>query len=747
MKSRLDAASRSIAAVTLVSILATTSPSALFAQGAAQGPNVDWRTYEGGNSALSWSGLTQINLQSVKSLGVAWTFPIDAGSSQSSPLVIDETMYLIGANNALVALNAETGQVLWTRPAALTGRSRGLTYWESADRKDRRIITFNNQMMEATDAMTGRLVPSFGASGKVDLRTGFNGRTVEQVPRIQPSSPGRVVGDTIIIGSATGEEYASPPGDIRAFNARTGKPLWSFHTIPQPGEFGYGEWKPDMWKTASSANNWGGMAVDEKRGIVYVPLGSASYDFWGVDRPGSNLFANSLVALDVKTGKRLWHYQTVHHDLWDYDLTTTPVLMAIDHGGKKVDVVVQAGKQGFLFVFDRVTGKPMWPIEERPVPKSNVPGEIASPTQPFPTVVPPFARQAFTADDIDPRLPHEEYVVLQARVKAARNDGLYTPPEIDRETVQMPGNHGGANWGLQGGEPDSSRYYVASFDYPALLKLEMTAGQPRTAGLSPLAAGEALYNANCKVCHGADRQGGGGIPELKEVDKRFKPPEIKAIVTDGRATMPPFAGTLKSDDIDNVVSYLTGLAPVRAQIGPGQGAAAISPEAALAASRDGAASATEYQELKYHSPYGFLVAESGNPAIKPPWSTLTAYDLSVPKILWQRPVGSIPWYGDQPVGTAASKGGILITAGGLIFSSSNSDRRIHAWNKETGDLVWEGDLPAGGQGRPITYMIKGRQYLAVPAAGSGPASPNGLASRWYGAAPARNAFVVYALKQ
>ncbi len=754
MKFHLKAASRSVVALTIVSLLATSSPSALLAQSGPTGTqasgNVDWRTYEGGNHAQSWSDLNQINLNNIKDLEVVWQYPLDTGASQSSPLVVDNTMYLIGADAALVALNAETGQVLWTRPKALTGRSRGIAYWESKDRKDRRHITFNNQMMDATDAFTGKLVSSFGVNGQVDLRAGFTGRTIEQVPRIQPSSPGRIVGDLYIIGATTGEAYGSPPGDIRAFNIRTGKKVWEFHTIPHPGEYGYDEWPKDLWKTASSANNWGGMAVDEKRGIAYVPLGSASYDFWGVDRPGSNLYANSLVALDVKTGKRKWHFQTIHHDLWDYDLTTTPVLMTIDHGGKKVDVVVQAAKTGFLFIFDRVTGKPMWPIEERPVPKSNVPGEIASPTQPFPTVVPVFARQSITADDIDPRLPHEEYVALQARVRAARNDGLFTPPEIDRETVQMPGNHGGANWGMQGGEPNSSRYYVASFDQAALLKLELTAGQPRTTGLSPIAAGEALYKANCQVCHGANREGTGGIPELKDVGKRFKPAEIKTVVTDGRATMPAFTGTLRNEDIDNVVAYLTGLAPVRPPTqGPGQQNTALSPEAALAASRDepAAGGETQYQELKYHSPYGFFNASLGNPATKPPWSTLTAYDLSVPKILWQKPIGTVPWYGNQPTGTAQSKGGILITAGGLIFSSSNSDRKIHAWNKDTGDLVWQGNLPSAGQGRPITYMINGRQYLAVPAAGGNPPQPNSPAARWYATAPAKNSFVVYALKK
>ena len=745
MQVRLKPGSKSIAAVAAALAVAAT-PSALLAGGAPA--TADWRTYEGGNAALSWSPLDQINRKTIRQLEVAWQYDMPGSYSLSSPLVIDGIMYLVGADESIVALDAETGKQRWVYPKAISGRARGLTYWQSKDGKDRRIFHFVDQTMMAIDARTGQTIRSFGADGKVDLRLGF-GRPVEQVARIQPGTPGRIFGNLIIIGSITGEEYGSPPGDIRAFNVITGKLAWTFHTIPHPGEFGYKEWKPDLYKTASSANNWGGMALDDKRGIVYVPLGSASYDFYGVDRPGSNLFANSLVALDARTGKRLWHFQTVHHDLWDYDLTTTPVLMTLKHNGKPVDVVVQAAKTGFLFVFDRVTGKPLWPIQERPTPKSTVPDEVTSPTQPFPTVVPPFARQRFTADDIDPRLPPAEYAEVRARVLAARNEGLFTPPGIDRETVQMPGNHGGANWGLAGAEPNSGRYYVASFDLPSILKLELTAGQPQTVGMSPLAAGEALYKVNCQICHGAERQGGAGIPELKGVGQRYSPPQIKTIVAEGRATMPAFGGIIKGDDLDKVVAFLTGLAPPGRRGGPPAGApspeAALSPEAAGAPEAGAAAAApSEYVPLRYHSPYGFLMTSLGTPGNKPPWSSLTAYDLTVPKILWTRPIGSIPSYGPEPVGTAQSKGGILITAGGLIFSESNSDRKIHAWDKDTGELIWEGALPSAGQGRPITYMIKGRQYLAAPAAAGQPARPGQPDG---GLPPGHNAFVVYALKK
>ena len=710
----------------------------------AQSVGANWPTYEGDNSALHYSSLSQINRQNITQLQVAWTYELKT-TSLTNPLVVDGVMYIIGDGPALVALDAASGKVLWSRPGIQPGKVRGLAYWQSKDGSDRRILYTNNQALSEVDARTGKDITTIGVGGKVDLREGL-GRTLDQVPRITSSTPGRVFENLYIIGSVTGEAYGSPPGDIRAYDILTGKLAWTFHTIPRPGEKGYEQWPKDLWKTAGGVNNWGGMAVDDKRAIAYVPLGSATYDFWGVDRPGSNLYANSLVALDARTGKLLWHFQTVHHDLWDYDLTTSPVLLTVKHNGKNVDVVAQPGKTGFLYVFDRVTGKPLWPIVERPVPKSNVPGEKAWPTQPFPTVVPPFARQKITADDIDPRLEKSEYDALRARVAAARNEGIFTPAEIDRETVQMPGNHGGANWGLSGAEPgNTGRVYVASYDLPAILKLEMTAGQPRTVGMSPLAAGEALYKANCQLCHGADRQGAAGIPELKAVGARLKPTEVKQVITEGRATMPAFGAMISASNIDNVVAYLTGIAPVQQQFG--RPAANANPEdadgqqAPPPAARPGAP--VTYEPLRYHSPYGFFYSSKGTPAIKPPWSTLTAYDLTVPKILWQVPIGGYPARGADPTGIAQSKGGIMITAGGLIFSSSNEDWKVHAWDKDTGKLLWEGKLPSEGQGIPSTYSVNGRQYIAVPAAAWTPQQPN--APKLSDLGSGKNSIVVYAL--
>src|SRR3954464_5612210 len=362
-----------------------------------------WSDYLGAPDSAQYSALKQIDKSNVSQMEQAWFYPAGNNGFRFgfNPLVVDKMMYVLGKDNAVVALDATTGREIWVhdnnKPRSVT--HRGINYWESKDRSDRRLFYSTNNILHALDATTGKLIPSFGDHGDVDLREGL-GREPKTIRAIQPSTPGRVFENLLILGSATGEEYGSPPGDLRAFDVLTGKLVWTFHTIPHPGEFGYDTWPKEAWKTIGGTNTWGEITVDEKRGIAYFPIGSPTYDFYGADRKGANLFSDCLLALDARTGKCLWHYQTVHHDLWDYDLTAAPKLLTLQHDGKRVDIVAEAGKNGFLYVFDRVTGKPLWPIEERPVPKSEVPGEWTSPTQPFPTVVPPFARQDMTVKDM-----------------------------------------------------------------------------------------------------------------------------------------------------------------------------------------------------------------------------------------------------------------------------------------------------------------------------------------------------------
>jgi quinoprotein glucose dehydrogenase len=459
-----------------------------------------WSDYGGGADSAQYSALDQVNRGNVSKLEVAWVYPTGDGRKYSfNPIVIDGVMFVLGKNNSIVALNAATGKEVWTyapEPAPTIITTRGINYWESPDRSDRRLLFAANHALRAIDARTGKPIASFGKDGSVDLKEGL-GRDPKALTLVQSTTPGRVFENLLIAGSATNQGYGSAPGDLRAFDVRTGKLVWTFHTIPHPGEFGYDTWPKDAWKTVGGANVWGEFSLDEKRGIVYAPTASPKYNFYGADRRGANLFGDCLLALDARTGKRLWHFQMVHHDIWDYDDATAPKLLTVMHDGKKIDAVVQLSKQGFVWVFNRVSGEPLWPIEERPVPRTDMSGEETWPTQPFPLKPPPFARQKFTADDLNPYITNpEERARYRDQILSARNEGLFTPPG-QRNTIEMPGNNGGANWGGAAVDPDHGRLYVVSKDLPAILKLERDNRAPAdvvryTSGFGLIAASNGL---------------------------------------------------------------------------------------------------------------------------------------------------------------------------------------------------------------------------------------------------------------
>ncbi len=446
----------------------------------AQAPR-EWRDYAGGPDSSRFVAATQITKANVGQLEVAWTYP--GGLTDFNPLVVRGTIYARGEANSFVALDAATGKQLWIYKGAPGFNGRGVNYWESRDGKDRRLIFSTSNLLQELDAVTGEPIASFGTGGTVDLRVGLDRdpTTINQ----QTRTPGRVFEDLIVMGSATNQEYTSAPGDIRAFNVKTGALVWTFHTVPRPGEFGYDTWPPDAWKTVGGANNWGEQSIDVKRAIIYVPTGSPKHNFYGGNRHGANLFGDCLIALDVRTGKRRWHFQTVHHDIWDLDNNSAPQLTTIRHNGRSIDVVAVASKTGYLYVFDRESGKPIWPIEERPVPQnSTVPGEALSPTQPFPTAPPPFSRQKFTADDLNPHiLTPQEREEFKARILKARNDGPFTPIGFD-EVVHMPGNQGGSNWGSTAGNPSDGSVYVIGFNVPTIIRL-LKPGEIRTGGGGP----------------------------------------------------------------------------------------------------------------------------------------------------------------------------------------------------------------------------------------------------------------------
>jgi quinoprotein glucose dehydrogenase len=628
--------------------------------------------------------------------------------------------------------------------------SKGINYWQSEDGQDRRLIFALNHTLQAIDARTGQSILGFGKNGIVDLREGLP-RAEGTAVGVQHSSPGRIWRNTLVLGSQPGEEFIAPPGDIRAYDVVTGRKLWQFHTIPHPGEFGYETNPPDGYKYIGGANNWGEMSLDEVRGIVYIPTGSPNYDFHGADRPGDNLFGNSLLALDVRTGQRLWHFQTVHHDLWDLDNTSAPQLVTVNHDGRRIDAVALAGKTGFLYVFDRVTGEPLWPIEERPVPQSDVPGERSSPTQPFPTKPAPFVRQSFTVDDVNPwLLSPDEYTEMRERVSRARNGtgpfgGLFTPPAIGEDTISMPGNMGGSNWGTTAANPEKGRVFVVGLNWVALLKLEDV--KTRALSSAPTAAerqlGLNVYRQHCLACHGDDLTGVlSNVPSLVGVTERLAPEAIERVVRNGQGFMRPIPD-LGTTELQVLMAYL-GSATGRGAGGRAgrRGGPALPPGPVVASGGAPRPSAPPRRSGERYPGFGGnagntpwpddISPETRPPTLymseynvmgthtRPPYSTLTAYDLNTGEIMWQIAPGdhlpTVEAGGPRGTGGMVSSTGIVVTKTGLVFLAGG-DGRIRAYDEETGRELWSAPTPDMTRGIPVMYEAAGRQYLVISSPG------------------------------
>lgn len=667
-----------------------------------QQPYTTWSAYLGNPDSSHYSALTQIDRSNVNQLRIAWSYKTgDEHPYEFNPIIVGRTIYVLAKHNSLVALDAATGKELWTYHSSFATdieMHRGINFWQSKDGSEQRLLLPIANHLEAIDARTGKLILSFGDNGRVDLREGL-GRDPQKMAQIQSGTPGRVFDNLLILGSATGEEYGSPPGDIRAYDVHTGKMAWIFHTMPHPGEFGYNTWPKDTWKYEGGTNCWGEMSLDEKRGILYIPTGAPTYDFYGADRVGNDLFADSLLALDARTGKLIWYYQLVHHDLWDYDATAAPQLLDIEQNGGKIPIVAQATKNGFVYVFNRVTGKPIWPIEERPTPKSNMPGEVTSPTQPFPTKPLPFARQSFTVADLNQDfLTPEQYAAWKVRLEKAVNHGLFTPPE-QTDTVEMPGNHGGTNWGMTAANPTNGTLYVMSMDIPAILKDEHRL-PPNLwdipTDVSPAQQGKAIYTLYCERCHGADRSGGSGSPSLVNAPSVYGVETIQEIVRNGRGEMPGF-NELTDQHIKNLILYL--------------GNPASAPEPFVQHTSPSSEANSSDTPVRYWSGYN-LETE----IIKPPFSTLTAYNLNDGSTKWQVPVGDAPpaeQKGIKDAGVMMPRNGPVVTAGGVIFVATKYEGKLHAYDQQTGKEVWSVDLPAAAEGVPSVYEVDGREFIVI----------------------------------
>lgn len=660
--------------------------------------NTDWTSYGGSPEGIRYSSLSQIDRSNVGKLKVAWTFDAEEGpgGTQTQPLIADGVMYTVTPKHNVVALDAATGKQLWKFESGVTGRgaNRGLAYWAGGG--ERRIFTSVQHWLYALDAATGKPISGFGIEGKIDLREGLGRDPAKQ--SILLTTPGVVYKDLLIVGGRTSEGLPATPGDIRAYDVRTGKTRWSFHTIPRPGEFGYQTWPKYAYKVAGSANNWAGMCVDVKRGLVFAPTGSSAMDFYGSNRAGDNLFANSLLALDANTGKRVWHFQAVHHDIWDRDFPAPPVLVRAKRGSKWIDAVAQTTKSGHLYLFERSNGKPIYPIEEREYAASTVPGEVSSKTQPLPTKPAPFARQSVSEDILTNRTPEARKAVLE-KFRTFHNGGLFTPFRVDHETVIFPGFDGGAEWGGPAFDPESNFLYINANEMVWTSSLTKN---------NLVKTGRQLYLQNCANCHGDTLAGAPPqLPSLLKLGVKWDLAAISKITREGAGRMPSFPN-LSAEEVKAVSEYV------------------LSGESKEIQPDEAAVTQLDYRFTGYHK----FLDPDGYPAVTPPWGTLNALNLATGEYAWKVPLGEYPELAAKGLKNTGSEnyGGPVVTAGGLIFiGATNYDRKFRAFDKSTGKLLWETELPFSANATPAIYSVGGKQYVVIVAEGAKgrPTDPKG----------------------
>jgi quinoprotein glucose dehydrogenase len=663
-----------------------------------------WPAYGGGPLDNRYSRLKQIDITNVSRLQIAWRYDTQdgAGDTENQPIMINGTLYGVTPTHKIVAVDAATGKRKWQFDSGVRGRgaNRGEVYWAAGD--DRRIFAEVQSFVYALNAQTGSIIQSFGKDGRIDLREDLGRDPSKQSWVI--TSPGIVYKDLLIMGGRNPEALPAPPGDIRAYDVRTGKLRWQFHTVPHPGEFGYETWPKDAWEYTGAVNNWPGMAVDTARGIVYVPTGSAATDFYGADRIGDNLFANTLLALKADTGERIWHFQAVKHDLWDRDFPSPPTLVTVKRGGKSIDAVAQATKQGWLYLFDRTSGQPLFPIEYKKYPASTVPGEVTSETQPLPTKPAPFARQMLTADMLTNRTPeaHQWAVEQFAKLQSA---GQFVPLKVGQETVVFPGFDGGAEWGGSAFDPETGIYYVNANDLAWTSSLSPA---PPARGTQ---TAQQLYSANCAGCHREDLSGQPPqFPSLLDIRGKRTEQQVVAVIRQGGGRMASFPNLAASSATLLAQYVLTGDNKELPSAGP-----VTDPRINQS-----------YRFSGYHK----WLDPDGYPATAPPWGTLNAINLNTGEYAWKIPLGEYPELAAKGMKDTGSEnyGGPIVTAGGLVFiAATNFDRKFRAFDKKTGKLLWESTLPMSGNATPITYELNGKQYVVIYATGgkAGRGGPTG----------------------
>lgn len=657
---------------------------------------VTWSSYLGDSGRSHYSILSQITKENVKDLKIAWSYEAtDWGQMQMNPLVVDSILYGVTAALRVIALHAETGEEIWQFGDSVKvwhSTSRGVSYWEKEN--DKRILATRGPHLYALDALTGIPIPTFGEEGKIDMRSGMPASASEKF--VVSNTPGSIYKDLIVMPLRLSEGVGAAPGNIMAFNVITGQVEWVFHTIPHPGEDGYDAWEDKEAYNSDlvgAANNWAGMAVDEESGIIYVPTGSAAPDFYGGNRIGSNLYANTLLALDAKTGKRIWHFQFTHHDLWDRDPPAPPNLLMVEREGKKIPAVAQVTKQGYVYVFNRITGNPLFEIAEVPVPTSILNGEKAWPTQPIPVKPKPFARQSqdLTEADISPFAENKEALLAFFKTSDKRQ---YAPPSLSSNLL-LPGYDGAAEWGGAGADPNDGILYVNSNEMAWDLKV---GPENEVAESTPL--GEALYQKHCASCHQSNRKGltASGVPSLLDLNLHKEKEDVAAIITQGKGMMTGFP-ELKDKEKEALLSFLWGQEIKHSVI-------------EKVAENNSVISG--YKHTGYHK----FLDSKGLPGISPPWGTLHAIDLNSGEYIWSIPLGNTPELGEQGVGTGTENyGGPVVTENGLLFIAATRDGFFRVFDKHTGTILWEYKLPAPAFATPAMYMVNGKQYIAIACGG------------------------------
>jgi len=696
-------------------------------------PNSGWGAYAGSKEGNRYSSNEEINLANVSKLKVVWRYSTNDKDSanrsqnQCNPIMVDGILYGTSPKLKLFALDAATGEQKWLfdpanadttnngDPMAYYKVSRGVIYWQNKSGGEKRLFYSVGAKTFAIDAETGSAIMTFGKNGYLDLTKNLDRDTKSFVAG---TTPGVVYKDLLIVGTRVAESADAAPGHVRAYDVRTGELKWIFHTIPHPGEKGYETWQDTAaWKKFGGANSWAGMALDEKRGIVYVPTGSIGGDFYGGFRKGQNLFGNSLLALDAGTGKLKWHFQVVHHDLWDRDLPANPNLVTVMHDGKKIDAVAQITKHGYIFMFDRTNGKPVFPIVEMPVPTKGLPGEAPWPTQPIPALPQPFARQMFNPEDITDRTPeaHKEMVDEYNQVK---NRLMFTPPSKQGGWI-FPGFDGGGEWGGAAVDIETNIMYISSSELPWA---QVMINVPKVANDNSLkGAGQVIYNKNCIACHGPQLKGNGtSYPSLVNIGAKYKEEQLSQIIASGRNMMPSFK-QITSQDKKALLAFLLKLPDAKAT-------KILAKEPTTNRTASTKTEMKVVDEIPYTmTGYNRFLDKDGYPGIKPPWGTLNAVDLTTGKLLWKVPVGEYPELTKKgiPVTGTELYGGPLVTKGGLVFIAATKDEKIRAFDKKTGKVLWEAKLPAAGYATPATYAIDGKQYVVIACGGGKIGSKSG----------------------